>query len=76
MQVLETRKRVLGAEHPDTLTSMANLACTLRDRGFLDEAEKLMTESATLSSKKLGNDHPDTQYRTATLADWNRVQYH
>ena len=23
MQVMETRKRVLGAEHPDTLTSMA-----------------------------------------------------
>jgi len=23
--VMETRKRVLGAEHPDTLTSMANL---------------------------------------------------
>ena len=25
---LETRKRVLGEEHPDTLTSMANLALT------------------------------------------------
>jgi hypothetical protein len=28
MQVMETRKRVLGAGHPDTLTSMANLAHT------------------------------------------------
>ena len=26
VQVMETRKRVLGAEHPSTLTSMANLA--------------------------------------------------
>jgi len=26
LQVVETRKRVLGKEHPDTLTSMANLA--------------------------------------------------
>jgi len=28
VQVMETRKRVLGAEHPFTLTSMANLAHT------------------------------------------------
>src|ERR1700733_12694289 len=61
--------RVLGTEHPSTLTSMANLAWTLRDRGSLDEAEKLMAESAALSSEKLGNDHPDTRYRTATLTD-------
>ncbi len=27
-QVMETRKRVLGEEHPNTLTSMANLALT------------------------------------------------
>jgi hypothetical protein len=27
-QVIETRKRVLGVEYPDTLTSMANLAST------------------------------------------------
>lgn len=26
IQVMETRKRVLGEEHPDTLSSMANLA--------------------------------------------------
>jgi tetratricopeptide (TPR) repeat protein len=28
VQVMETRKRVLGQKHPDTLTSMANLAST------------------------------------------------
>ncbi|KAF2836644.1 hypothetical protein M501DRAFT_1018536 [Patellaria atrata CBS 101060] len=27
---METRKRVLGEEHPDTLTSMANLAFTFK----------------------------------------------
>jgi hypothetical protein len=28
MQVMQTRKRVLTDEHPDTLISMANLAST------------------------------------------------
>jgi hypothetical protein len=28
LQVTETRKQVLGSEHPSTLTSMANLALT------------------------------------------------
>jgi hypothetical protein len=28
VRVMETSKTVLGAEHPDTLTSMANLAAT------------------------------------------------
>ena len=32
-QVMETFKRVLGAEHPDTLTSMANLAWTYGNQG-------------------------------------------
>jgi hypothetical protein len=31
VQVMETRTRVLGAEHPSTLTSMANLARTYTD---------------------------------------------
>jgi hypothetical protein len=29
VQAMQTRKRVLGEEHPGTLTSMANLAFTL-----------------------------------------------
>src|ERR1700733_1388903 len=31
--VMQLRKRLLGAEHPDTLTSMANLAITYRQQG-------------------------------------------
>lgn len=31
VHVMETRKRVLGAEHPDTLASMAKLASTNRN---------------------------------------------
>ncbi|EGZ77168.1 hypothetical protein NEUTE2DRAFT_48528, partial [Neurospora tetrasperma FGSC 2509] len=33
VQVMETRKAKLGADHPDTLSSMANLASTYRNQG-------------------------------------------
>jgi hypothetical protein len=41
VQAMETRKRVLGQEHPDTLTSMANLASMYRGQGRWIEAEEL-----------------------------------
>lgn len=37
----ETMKRVLGAENPSTLTSMASLASTYRNQGRCKEAEEL-----------------------------------
>ncbi|MCJ1471106.1 hypothetical protein MMC07_009754 [Pseudocyphellaria aurata] len=40
-QALETRKRVLGPEHPDTLRSMANIASTYQNQGRWTEAEEL-----------------------------------
>ncbi|KAK3896330.1 kinesin light chain 3, partial [Staphylotrichum tortipilum] len=41
VQVMETSKSKLGADHPDTLTSMGNLASTYRNQGRWEEAEKL-----------------------------------
>jgi len=38
---METRKRLLGEEHPASLTSMANLASMCWDQGRLKEAEEL-----------------------------------
>jgi tetratricopeptide (TPR) repeat protein len=40
-QELETCSRVLGQEHPSTLTSMANLASTFWNQGRWKEAEEL-----------------------------------
>lgn len=37
MAVLKTRKRVLGEDHPRTLTSMNNLASTYMDQGHLEQ---------------------------------------
>lgn len=41
MQVLKIRQRILGPEHPYTLTSMGNLASTYWRQGRWKEAEEL-----------------------------------
>ncbi|KIJ93405.1 hypothetical protein K443DRAFT_12900 [Laccaria amethystina LaAM-08-1] len=41
LKVLDLCKRVLGPQHPDTLTSMNSLAGTYSDQGQYEEAEEL-----------------------------------
>jgi hypothetical protein len=41
LEVVETSKRVLGDEHPDTIRSKATLATTYRNRGQLKDATDL-----------------------------------
>jgi serine/threonine protein kinase len=53
-RAVETRRRVLGADHPDTLKSMAELAATLHEEGRQVEAEKLERETFALRRKVLG----------------------
>ncbi len=50
---METSKRVLGAEHPDTLNSIANLALTYWSKGQWDEAEEL--EVQVMETRKRGS---------------------
>jgi hypothetical protein len=38
---MEKRKQLLGEDHPDTLSSMANLAATYRNQGRWKDAEVL-----------------------------------
>ena len=68
VQVMEIRKEKLGADHPSTLTSMANLAETYRNQGRLDEAEKLGVQVMEILQEKLGADHPFTLTSMANLA--------
>ena len=70
MQVMETRKRVLGEEHPTTLTSMANLAFTFMTLGKEKEAFFLMQDCCRLRDEVLGSLHPHTVLSKATLAAW------
>ncbi|RYP70578.1 hypothetical protein DL771_005397 [Monosporascus sp. 5C6A] len=77
VQVMETSKRKLGADHPSTLTIMANLASTYRNQGRWEEAEKLEVQVMEMSRTKLGADHPDTLTSMNNLAStlWNQGRW-
>lgn len=64
VQVMEASSRVLGEEHPDTLTSMDNLAFTMKVQGRHLEAIKLMAECVRLQIRVLGAEHPH---------EWQRI---
>jgi tetratricopeptide (TPR) repeat protein len=68
MQVMQTMKRVLGEEHPSTLTSMANLASTYWNQGRWKEAEELGVQVMQTMKRVLGNEHPDTLITMHNLA--------
>ena len=67
-QATELRREVLGEEHSDTLTSMANLASTYRNQGRWKEAEELFVQVIETSLRVLGEEHPDTLSSMANLA--------
>ncbi|ORY10137.1 hypothetical protein BCR34DRAFT_486209 [Clohesyomyces aquaticus] len=69
-QVMETRKRVLGVEPPDTLISMHNLASTLWARGRWKEAISLMGLCFQLRKRILGDRHPYTKSSLEALSWW------
>ena len=70
VQVVKTRKRVLGEEHPSTLTSMANLAFTWESQGQRAKAVALMVECVHLRTRILGADDPNTLSSSAALTKW------
>jgi len=57
---LATRRRLLGEEHPDTLTSINNMGGLLLAQGKLAEAEPYHREAMEKRRRVLGDDHPDT----------------
>ncbi|KAF4626630.1 hypothetical protein G7Y89_g11531 [Cudoniella acicularis] len=77
IEVFKTKKRVLGQEHPDTLTSMANLASTYRNQGRWKEAEDLDVLVMETRKRVLGQGHPSTLTSIANLAStfWNQGRW-
>ena len=63
-------KAKLGPDHPDTLTSMNNLATGYQAAGKLDLALPLFEQTLKLRKAKLGPDHPDTLTSMNNLARW------
>ena len=66
--LLADLERVLGPDHPDTLTSRNNLADAYRDAGRAAEAIPLHERTLADRERVLGPDHPDTLTSRNNLA--------
>ena len=64
----ELRKKVLGEEHPDTLTSLGNLASSYEDVGNYEQQLEYNKKCYELRKKVLGEEHPDTLTSLGNLA--------
>ena len=64
----DTNQAKLGPEHPDTLTSMNNLAQAYQAAGKLNLALPLFEKTLKLRKTKPGPDHPDTLASMNNLA--------
>ncbi|OQD78945.1 hypothetical protein PENANT_c070G01951 [Penicillium antarcticum] len=57
---LEAREKVLGREHPSTLTSVSNLGLVLDRQGKYEEAEAMHRRALEGYEEVLGHEHPHT----------------
>ncbi|KAJ6492168.1 hypothetical protein C8R45DRAFT_928474 [Mycena sanguinolenta] len=67
--VLEKRRRLLGADHLETLHAMNNLGWTYYCQGDFEKAKELQDVVLEKRRGLLGEDHPDTQLALRNLAD-------
>jgi hypothetical protein len=64
---LARRRRVLGEDHPDTLTSADNLAMILGRVGEDQAARELAEDTLARRRRVQGEDHPDTLFSAFIL---------
>jgi serine/threonine protein kinase/tetratricopeptide (TPR) repeat protein len=74
-RVLQARTRLLGDEHPDTLTSMNNLASVYKSLGMPERAEPLQRKDLEISLRTLGEEHPDTIVSLGNLGNTLRGEH-
>ncbi|KAH8656468.1 P-loop containing nucleoside triphosphate hydrolase protein [Ilyonectria robusta] len=60
-RALDAREKVLGREHPSTLTSVYNLAYLFHRQTHFSEAAKLYQRACNGYVEVLGSDHPTTR---------------
>ena len=60
LQLVETRERTLGADHPSTVIAVNNLAVTYKVLGRYADAEPLYLRTLDTQERLLGADHQDT----------------
>ena len=67
------RKRVLGDHHPDTLTSLNDLADIRRILGDFQGARQLFEQTSAARRRVLGDNHPETLWSMYNLAETRRA---
>ncbi|KFY67480.1 hypothetical protein V496_01551 [Pseudogymnoascus sp. VKM F-4515 (FW-2607)] len=67
-EAVVVRERELGVNHPDTLTSVSNLASVLQSQGRYEEAESMNRRALEGSERELGINHPGTLTSVSNLA--------
>ena len=65
---------MLGADHPDTASSLNNLAELYRAQGRYEDAEPLYDQALSIRRRVLGADHPSTARSLNNLAGLYYVQ--
>ena len=70
---MEASERTLGAEHPDTLVSVNELAVCLEAMGLRKDAELLYRRALEASERTLGAEHPHTLVFAQNLARCSRA---
>jgi CHAT domain-containing protein len=73
-QALAIRKAQLGDNHPDTATSLNNLAALYRFQGRYSEAEPIYKQALAITKAQLGDNHPDTATSLNNLAELYQSQ--
>ena len=71
---LAASRETLGDSHPDTLTSINDLAVLLGDKGDLAASEPLYREALEAQRSTLGANHPNTTLTMNNLASLLRAK--
>ncbi|MGD1937406.1 MAG: tetratricopeptide repeat protein [Cyanophyceae cyanobacterium] len=71
---LETTETRQGATHPDTATSLNNLAALYESQGRYSDAEPLYRRSLEIREHQLGDNHPSTAISIWCLASLHHSQ--
>ncbi|MGB4318283.1 MAG: tetratricopeptide repeat protein, partial [Candidatus Microthrix parvicella] len=69
---VEDSERLIGVDHPDTLTARANLAATYRQAVRTNDAITLLQEVVDRQDGVIGPDHPDAVAHREALVGWRR----
>lgn len=64
----ELASTTFGHEHPNTLSSIQNLAGLYQSQGLYGDAERLFLRALAVSERVLGEEHPETIFAVNNLA--------